>query len=66
MVVHLFSQPRACLALLDAINRYADDLEQEPGTEAFEDHREADAFADLMKELPNLLSQPPSIQVWVL
>jgi quinol monooxygenase YgiN len=85
MVVRLVSQPGARLALLDAVNRYADNLEQEPGTEAFvvsldpedqdvawlvewftsseafEDHRKADAFADLMNELPNLLSQPPAI-----
>jgi quinol monooxygenase YgiN len=74
-----------CSVLLDAVNRYADNLEQEPGTEAFvvsldpedqdvawlvawvtssetfDDHRKANAFADLMKELPNLLSQPPAI-----
>ena len=73
------------LALLVAINRYADNLEQEPGTEtfvvsldpedqyvvwlvkwltsseAFEDRRHSDAFVDLMKNLPNLLSQPPAI-----
>jgi quinol monooxygenase YgiN len=85
MVVRLVSHPGARLALLDAVNRYADNLEQEPGTEAFvvsldpedkdvawlvewftsseafEDHRKADAFAELMKELPNLLSQPPAI-----
>jgi quinol monooxygenase YgiN len=85
MVVRLVSHPGARLALLDAVNRYADNLEQEPGTEAFvvsldpedkdvawlvewftsseafEDHRKAHAFADLMKELPNLLSQPPAI-----
>ncbi len=61
MVVRLVSHPGARLALLDAVNRYADNLEQEPGTEAFDDHREAHAFAELMKELPNLLSQPPAI-----
>jgi quinol monooxygenase YgiN len=85
MVVRLVSQPGARLALLDAVNRYADNLEEEPGTEAFvvsldpddkdvawlvewfssseafEDHRKADAFKDLMQELPNLLSQPPGI-----
>ena len=35
MVVRLVSHPGARLALLDAVNRYADNLEQEPGTEAF-------------------------------
>jgi quinol monooxygenase YgiN len=30
-------------------------------TEAFEDHRKAEAFKILMEELPNLLSQPPGI-----
>jgi len=85
IVVRLVSQPGARLALLDAVNRYADHLDAEPGTEAFvvsldpddkdvawlvewfssteafEDHRKAEAFKILMEELPNLLSQPPGI-----
>ncbi len=35
IVVRLVSQPGARLALLDAVNRYADNLDAEPGTEAF-------------------------------
>jgi len=35
VVVRLVSQPGGRLALLDAVNRYADNLEAEPGTEAF-------------------------------
>ena len=85
LVVRLVAQPGGRLALLDAVNRYADKLEAEPGTEAFvvsldpedkdvawliewfsnqtafEEHRNARAFEILMKELPNLLSQPPGI-----
>jgi quinol monooxygenase YgiN len=85
LVVRLVAQPGGRLALLDAVNRYADNLEDEPGTEAFvvsldpedkdvawliewfsnqtafEDHRKAKGFEELMKELPSLLSQPPGI-----
>ena len=81
MEVRLVSQPGARLALLDWVNHYADNLEQELGTEAivvsldsedkdmewftsieaFKDRRKAHSFADLMKELPTLLSQPPAI-----
>lgn len=85
LVVRLVAQPGGRLALLDAVNRYADNLEDEPGTEAFvvsldpddkdvtwliewfsnqsafEKHQKAKAFEILMKELPNLLSQPPGI-----
>ncbi len=85
LVVRLVAQPGGRLALLDAVNRYADKLEAEPGTEAFvvsldpedkdvawliewfsnqtafEEHRKAQAFEILMKELPTLLSQPPGI-----
>jgi hypothetical protein len=35
MEVRLVSQPGARLALLDSVNHYADNLEQELGTEAF-------------------------------
>jgi quinol monooxygenase YgiN len=35
LVVRLVAQPGGRLALLDAVNRYADNLEEEPGTEAF-------------------------------
>jgi quinol monooxygenase YgiN len=35
LVVRLVAQPGGRLALLDAVNRYADKLEDEPGTEAF-------------------------------
>ena len=35
LVVRLVAQPGGRLALLDAVNRYADKLEAEPGTEAF-------------------------------
>ncbi len=85
LVVRLVAQPGGRLALLDAVNRYADNLEEEPGTEAFvvsldpadqdvawliewfsnqtafEDHRKAKGFENLMQELPELLSQPPGI-----
>ena len=85
MLVRLTAAEGMRPALLDALHRYSDGLQEEPGTEVFivhtdpddahivwlyeifhddeaqDEHRDAEGFAQLMTELPDLLGAPPAI-----
>ena len=70
MLVRLTASEGMRPALLDALHRYSDGLEEEPGTEVFIVHVDPDdanivwlyeMFAQLMTELPDVLGAPPAI-----